>query len=143
MLGICVCLCAVFTHVLSQDAEEPISYTCTDGYEYDPVRQQCRDIDECTLVDDACKGGMKCINHFGGYLCLPQNAQIFVSNGEEQAPQPDPVPPVPPVPPSRTQTPRVQPGTRRQTVRCTPGFTADEHNFCRGKTTCFGRTRVC
>lgn len=26
MLGICVCLCALFTHVLSQEAEEPISY---------------------------------------------------------------------------------------------------------------------
>lgn len=68
MLGICVCLCAVFTHALSQEGEEPISYRvsgtsgccdrdtyqcgwfigslvpaqCTDGYEYDPVREQCR-----------------------------------------------------------------------------------------------------
>lgn len=30
MLGICVCLCAVFSHVLSQEAEEPI-YTVS-GY---------------------------------------------------------------------------------------------------------------
>uniref|UniRef100_A0A672M1M4 EGF containing fibulin extracellular matrix protein 1 n=1 Tax=Sinocyclocheilus grahami TaxID=75366 RepID=A0A672M1M4_SINGR len=34
-------------------------------------------IKECAIVSDACKGGMKCINHYGGYLCLPQNAQIF------------------------------------------------------------------
>uniref|UniRef100_A0A667XK29 EGF containing fibulin extracellular matrix protein 1 n=1 Tax=Myripristis murdjan TaxID=586833 RepID=A0A667XK29_9TELE len=81
---------------------------CTDGYKYDPVRQQCRDIDECALVVDACKGGMKCINHFGGYLCLPQNAQIYVSNGDEQPVPPDPVPPVPPVPPSRPQTPGIR-----------------------------------
>lgn len=26
MLRICVCLCAVFTHALSQEGEEPISY---------------------------------------------------------------------------------------------------------------------
>lgn len=32
MLGICVCLCAVFTHVLSQEAEEPISYTVSEGF---------------------------------------------------------------------------------------------------------------
>uniref|UniRef100_A0A8C5HZ91 EGF-like domain-containing protein n=1 Tax=Gouania willdenowi TaxID=441366 RepID=A0A8C5HZ91_GOUWI len=74
MLGICVCLCALFTHVLSQEAEEPISYTCTEGYEYDGSREQCKDIDECALLNDACKGGMQCINHFGGYLCLPKSA---------------------------------------------------------------------
>ncbi|KAM4607211.1 EGF-containing fibulin-like extracellular matrix protein 1 isoform 4-T6 [Polymixia lowei] len=142
MLGICVCLCAVFTHVLSQEAEEPVSYRCTDGYEYDSVRQQCRDIDECALVDDACKGGMKCINHFGGYLCLPQNAQIFVSNGREQVPQTpaDPVPAVPPAPPSRVQPTQGHSAGRRgsqaRTVRCTPGFTADEQNFCRDVNEC-------
>lgn len=91
MLGICVCLCAVFAHVLSQEAEEPVSITvsertfflsvslcliqpdicmmlsffhllmyssrvperilncvvvfpsqCTEGYEYDRVREQCK-----------------------------------------------------------------------------------------------------
>ncbi|XP_075391842.1 EGF-containing fibulin-like extracellular matrix protein 1 isoform X2 [Tenrec ecaudatus] len=69
----------------SQDAEETITYTqCTDGYEWDPVRQQCRDIDECDIVPDACKGGMKCVNHYGGYLCLPKTAQIIVNNEQPQ-----------------------------------------------------------
>ncbi|KAK7901387.1 hypothetical protein WMY93_018156 [Mugilogobius chulae] len=104
MLGICVCLCALFTHVLSQEAEEPISYSCTEGYEYDSVREQCRDIDECALLDDACKGGMQCINHFGGYLCLPKNAVIYISKEatdvvSEVAPPVAPVVPVQPQPP--------------------------------------------
>uniref|UniRef100_A0A8C9S975 EGF containing fibulin extracellular matrix protein 1 n=1 Tax=Scleropages formosus TaxID=113540 RepID=A0A8C9S975_SCLFO len=60
---------------------------CTDGYEFDAERQACRDIDECAILPDACKGGMRCTNHFGGYLCLPPNAQIFVTNGEELPPQ--------------------------------------------------------
>ncbi|CAO2640888.1 EGF-containing fibulin-like extracellular matrix protein 1, partial [Lemmus lemmus] len=57
---------------------------CTDGYEWDPVRQQCKDIDECDIVPDACKGGMKCVNHYGGYLCLPKTAQIIVNNEQPQ-----------------------------------------------------------
>ncbi|CAO2640886.1 EGF-containing fibulin-like extracellular matrix protein 1 [Lemmus lemmus] len=71
--------------VKSQDTEETITYTqCTDGYEWDPVRQQCKDIDECDIVPDACKGGMKCVNHYGGYLCLPKTAQIIVNNEQPQ-----------------------------------------------------------
>ncbi|MEJ1274310.1 epidermal growth factor-containing fibulin-like extracellular matrix protein 1 [Cricetulus griseus] len=71
--------------VRSQYTEETITYTqCTDGYEWDPVRQQCKDIDECDIVPDACKGGMKCVNHYGGYLCLPKTAQIIVNNEQPQ-----------------------------------------------------------
>uniref|UniRef100_A0A8I6A1M7 EGF-containing fibulin-like extracellular matrix protein 1 n=1 Tax=Rattus norvegicus TaxID=10116 RepID=A0A8I6A1M7_RAT len=71
--------------VKSQVTEETITYTqCTDGYEWDPVRQQCKDIDECDIVPDACKGGMKCVNHYGGYLCLPKTAQIIVNNEQPQ-----------------------------------------------------------
>ncbi|XP_068615840.1 EGF-containing fibulin-like extracellular matrix protein 1 [Brachionichthys hirsutus] len=110
MLGICVCLCAVFTHVLSQEVEEPVSYTCTEGYEYDAVREQCRDIDECTLLDDACKGGMQCINHFGGYLCLPKSAVIYISKEGEQVP--------------------LRPPQPSHTIRCAAGFAADEQNIC-------------
>ncbi|XP_030627743.1 EGF-containing fibulin-like extracellular matrix protein 1 [Chanos chanos] len=117
---------AVFTCVVSQDAEEPVSYRCTDGYEYDPVRQVCKDIDECAMVADACKGGMKCINHYGGYLCLPQNAQIFVSNGDEQGLAAEPNPP-----PTRTHQGRRVSQTSTRTVRCSPGFAADEQNYCR------------
>lgn len=32
MLSICVCLCALFTHVLSREAEEPISYTVSQPF---------------------------------------------------------------------------------------------------------------
>lgn len=158
MLGIFVCLGAVFTQVLSQDAEEPITYTCTDGYEFDPVRQVCKDVDECALVEDACKGGMKCINHFGGYLCLPQNAQIFVSNDEDQFPAAEPIPPVRTalptrgqptrVHPPRGQPPPVQPGrggvvTGSRTVRCTSGFTPDDQNFCRDIDECATGVHTC
>ncbi|XP_071336653.1 EGF-containing fibulin-like extracellular matrix protein 1 [Trachinotus anak] len=154
MLGICVCLCAVFTQVLSQEAEEPISYTCTEGYEYDRVREQCRDVDECALLDDACKGGMQCINHFGGYLCLPKSAVIYISKEGEQVPLPERVPHVPAVPavpavqPSQPQPPPVFSGGSRSpqsswTIRCSPGFTADEQNVCRDVDECATGRHTC
>lgn len=96
------------------------------------------DIDECALLDDACKGGMQCINHFGGYLCLPKSAVIYISKDGEQVPLPDSVPPVPPsqphVPPVFSGGPRVPQPSR--TIRCAPGFTADEQNLCRGEISC-------
>lgn len=46
------------------------------------------DIDECDIVPDACKGGMKCVNHYGGYLCLPKTAQIIVNNEQPQVESP-------------------------------------------------------
>ncbi|KAG5831459.1 hypothetical protein ANANG_G00303940 [Anguilla anguilla] len=92
MYRICLCLYVAINCVGSQEVEEPISYTCTDGYTFDPVLQICKDVNECAIMPDACKGGMKCINHFGGYLCLPQNAKIYISNGDEDAPSPTPVP---------------------------------------------------
>ncbi|XP_056465598.1 EGF-containing fibulin-like extracellular matrix protein 1 isoform X1 [Gadus chalcogrammus] len=149
MLGICVCLCAILSPVLTdpQDAEEPVIYSCTDGYQYDPIREQCKDIDECALVEDACKGGMMCINHFGGYLCLPHNSQIYVSNSQDQGAQTDTVRPV--VPPAVVPRPGivspggagvvagtgagagggVYPGPRA--VSCSLGFAVDEQNVCR------------
>lgn len=107
------------------------------------------DIDECALLDDACKGGMQCINHFGGYLCLPKSAVIYISKEGEQVPLPDSIPPVPPVPPvpaappSQPQSSRVFSGSQRvsqstRTVRCATGFTADEQNLCKGKISCPG-----
>uniref|UniRef100_A0A3Q2X4D2 EGF-containing fibulin-like extracellular matrix protein 1 n=1 Tax=Haplochromis burtoni TaxID=8153 RepID=A0A3Q2X4D2_HAPBU len=95
-------------------------------YEYDRVREQCKDIDECALYDDACKGGMQCINHFGGYLCLPKSAVIYISKDGEQVPLPDN--PVPAVPPDQPQPPRGP----SQSIRCPPGHAADEQNFCKG-----------
>ncbi|XP_073195438.1 EGF-containing fibulin-like extracellular matrix protein 1 isoform X2 [Lepidochelys kempii] len=84
MLTIMFLAAFTLTTINSQETEETITYTqCTDGYEWDPVRQRCKDIDECEIVPDACKGGMKCVNHYGGYLCLPRTAQIIVNNGRE------------------------------------------------------------
>ncbi|XP_062376239.1 uncharacterized protein efemp1 isoform X4 [Sardina pilchardus] len=142
-----VVIIAVFTSVVSQEAVEPITYTCTDGYEYDPIRQVCKDIDECAILSDACKGGMKCINHYGGYLCLPQSAQIFVSNGDEPSTPADPNTPSVPNQPTRTQTQTnrrvVQPGGGR-TIRCSPGFALDEQNLCRAaKKGAFSTRTIC
>ncbi|XP_026798974.3 EGF-containing fibulin-like extracellular matrix protein 1 isoform X3 [Pangasianodon hypophthalmus] len=134
---------AMLAHVVAQEPEEPVTYTCTDGYEYDPVRQVCKDIDECAIVPDACKGGMKCYNHFGGYLCLPQNAQIFVSRGDEMVQPTEPSPPNPPVPPN-VNSQNVQPGSSSERrllvpyrpVHCSPGFALDEQNYCRDVNEC-------
>lgn len=106
----------------------------TTAYLYNHPCTFSSDIDECTILSDACKGGMKCINHFGGYLCLPQSAQIFVSNGDEPSTPAEPNSPSVPNPPTHTQTNRrvVQPGGGR-TMRCSPGFTLDEPNLCRGE----------
>ncbi|XP_024152909.1 EGF-containing fibulin-like extracellular matrix protein 1 isoform X1 [Oryzias melastigma] len=149
MLGICVCLCALFSQVASQVTEEPISYTCTEGYKYDEVREQCRDIDECKLLEDACKGGMQCINNFGGYLCLPKNAVIYVTKEEsEQVPLPDPVPQVPAVPPLLPHLPVHLPGGQGlsqsgRAILCSPGFTADEQNLCREIDECATGRHTC
>ncbi|XP_032409189.1 EGF-containing fibulin-like extracellular matrix protein 1 isoform X2 [Xiphophorus hellerii] len=143
MLGVCVCLCAVFTQVLSQETEEPVTVSCTEGYTYDKVREQCRDIDECELLEDACKGGMQCVNHFGGYLCLPKSAIIYVTNEVDPPPSPEQVPQVPVVPPNQGHRTRHTGGHRgsqtsqtSQTIRCSSGFTADEQNICRDVNEC-------
>lgn len=108
------------------------------------------DIDECALLDDACKGGMQCINNFGGYLCLPNSAVIYITKEGEQVQLADPapavpavpvVPAVPALPPSQPLLPRVYQGGQRvaqpsRTIRCAVGFTADEQNLCRGKISC-------
>ncbi|XP_058240778.1 EGF-containing fibulin-like extracellular matrix protein 1 isoform X3 [Hemibagrus wyckioides] len=147
---------AMLVQVIAQEPEEPVTYTCTDGYEYDPIRQVCKDIDECAIVPDACKGGMKCYNHFGGYLCLPQNAQIFVSRGHEMAQPTEPSPPNPPVPPNTNSQnlqlaslPERRPSGPHRPIHCSSGFTLDEQNYCRdidecntGRHTC-GPDQIC
>ncbi|XP_058651907.1 EGF-containing fibulin-like extracellular matrix protein 1 isoform X5 [Onychostoma macrolepis] len=134
----------VAASAVSQEAEEPVSYTqCTEGYEYDPIKEVCTDIDECALVSDACKGGMKCINHYGGYLCLPQNAQIFVTNGDEssQPTDPDPQTPLNPLNPTNPQNPQTRTQSNHRGVaagasQCLPGFTLDEQNYCQDVNEC-------
>ncbi|XP_046698665.1 EGF-containing fibulin-like extracellular matrix protein 1 isoform X2 [Silurus meridionalis] len=131
---------AMLAQVIAQEPDEPITYTCTDGYEYDPVRQVCKDIDECAIVPDACKGGMKCYNHFGGYLCLPQNAQIFVSRGDETVQPTEPSPTNPRVPPIVNPAAGNLPDRRvsgsYRNMHCSPGFALDEQNYCKDVNEC-------
>uniref|UniRef100_A0A3P9AFU5 EGF-like domain-containing protein n=1 Tax=Esox lucius TaxID=8010 RepID=A0A3P9AFU5_ESOLU len=99
-------------------------------------------INECATVPDACKGGMRCINHFGGYFCLPQNAKIIVSNGDEEptlAPVVQEHPPPAPVP-AGSAGQRTQSFIHSQsTMQCSTGFVVDELNYCRDVNECEGR----
>ncbi|KAA0712453.1 EGF-containing fibulin-like extracellular matrix protein 1 [Triplophysa tibetana] len=148
MLGICFFLSVVIHFAVSQKTEEPITFTasiaqltysvslyaffqqCTEGYEFDVEKEICKDIDECETVHEACKGGMKCVNHFGGYLCLPQNAWIIVSNGEDQ---PTTATTARAVPPGVPEVPRASPvfQSASHTIQCAVGFMPDSQNYCR------------
>ncbi|XP_016132043.1 EGF-containing fibulin-like extracellular matrix protein 1 isoform X1 [Sinocyclocheilus grahami] len=141
MLGISLCLSVAIHFAVSQEteAQEPVTYTCTEGYEFDYEKQSCKDIDECKTLQEACKGGMKCVNHFGGYLCLPHNARIIISNGEDEPTTPPPVERV-----------EVQPGlspisredysraihSSTHTLQCSVGFMPDSQNYCRDVNEC-------
>ncbi|XP_060610587.1 EGF-containing fibulin-like extracellular matrix protein 1 isoform X1 [Anolis sagrei] len=123
----------------SQEADETITYTqCTDGYEWDPVMQRCKDIDECEIVPDACKGGMKCVNHFGGYLCLPRTAQIIVNNGQEGTASETTS--------GRNGNPisrRTPPDNTASQIRCAAGYEATDHTTCQDVDECATGTHTC
>ncbi|XP_015712285.1 EGF-containing fibulin-like extracellular matrix protein 1 isoform X2 [Coturnix japonica] len=128
--------------VHSQETEETITYTqCTDGYEWDPVRQRCKDIDECEIVPDACKGGMKCVNHYGGYLCLPRTAQIIVNEREEAAAEStsgrNNVIRRTPADPHRA------PPNPTHQIQCASGYEQSEHNVCQDIDECATGTHNC
>ncbi|XP_053568002.1 EGF-containing fibulin-like extracellular matrix protein 1 [Bombina bombina] len=145
-----LCFAALFNLISAQEGEETITYTqCTDGYEWDPLRQQCKDIDECELVPDACKGGMKCVNHYGGYLCLPRTAQILVNNGQEDTPVSQPSGSQPTngqnyfeETPSRPDPPRVVPNAPQQ-IQCAAGFEPTAQNMCQDIDECATGTHNC
>uniref|UniRef100_A0AAZ3P1A5 EGF-like domain-containing protein n=1 Tax=Oncorhynchus tshawytscha TaxID=74940 RepID=A0AAZ3P1A5_ONCTS len=86
MQGVCaaiLCVSVFLRSAISQPPTESDTYTeCTDGYQWDPQTQHCKDINECETIPEACKGEMKCFNHYGGYLCLPRSASVI--------PAPDP-----------------------------------------------------
>ncbi|XP_069501113.1 EGF-containing fibulin-like extracellular matrix protein 2 [Ambystoma mexicanum] len=91
---------------LSQEPEEADIYTeCTEGYTWDRVTQHCKDVNECETIPDACKGEMKCINHYGGYLCLPRSASVINDAHAEGPPPPPPIAPRP-QPPAQPSGPR-------------------------------------
>ncbi|XP_072843227.2 EGF-containing fibulin-like extracellular matrix protein 1 isoform X1 [Pogona vitticeps] len=124
--------------VHSQEAEDTITYTqCTDGYEWDPVMQQCKDIDECEIVPDACKGGMKCVNHFGGYLCLPRTAQIIVNNGQEGTASENTS--------GGNSNPvrRTPPDNVPSRIQCAVGYEATDHATCQDIDECATGTHSC
>ncbi|XP_018592799.1 EGF-containing fibulin-like extracellular matrix protein 2a [Scleropages formosus] len=80
---LCVCAFLLLPRTVSQPPAESDTYTeCTDGYQWDAQTQHCKDINECETIPEACKGEMKCFNHYGGYLCLPRSASVI--------PAPDP-----------------------------------------------------
>ncbi|KAL1006192.1 hypothetical protein UPYG_G00069050 [Umbra pygmaea] len=136
MLRLYLCLGVLLNVVVLQEAEEPVSYTCTDGYAYDIDRQECKDINECVTVPDACKGGMRCINHFGGYFCLPQNAKIIISNDNDDTTVAPVVQEQPPVAPAPALP--VRQGHTQITMQCSNGFVVDELNYCRDVNECEG-----
>ncbi|KAM8947769.1 EGF-containing fibulin-like extracellular matrix protein 1 isoform 2-T2 [Pelodytes ibericus] len=132
----------------AQETDETITFTeCTDGYEWDPLRQQCKDIDECKLVLNACKGGMKCVNHYGGYLCLPRTAQIVVNDVQDDtqvvqtsgARQPSTQGSVPIVNPD-VQQPVQNPSQRMQ---CPAGYELTSQNLCQDIDECVDGSHNC
>ncbi|KAL7978267.1 hypothetical protein Chor_014806 [Crotalus horridus] len=78
------------------------------------------DINECETIHHACKGEMKCINHYGGYLCLPRSASVINDVNAERAPLDSPPRPRPRLPP--------QPSVRPHT--CAQGYEPDRHGSC-------------
>ncbi|XP_067113242.1 EGF-containing fibulin-like extracellular matrix protein 2 [Osmerus mordax] len=79
---VCVCLSLSLIHKTSAQSPEEYSDSymeCTDGYEWDPQSQHCKDVDECKTIPGACQGDRKCFNHYGGYLCLPRSASVITA----------------------------------------------------------------
>ncbi|XP_064185141.1 EGF-containing fibulin-like extracellular matrix protein 2a isoform X2 [Anguilla rostrata] len=75
---LCVCVSLLLRCTTSQAPEERDSHMeCTDGYQWDLQTEHCKDVNECETIPEACKGEMKCFNHYGGYLCLPRSASII------------------------------------------------------------------
>ncbi|XP_028264312.1 EGF-containing fibulin-like extracellular matrix protein 2 [Parambassis ranga] len=136
-------LLSVFISMAStQQVDKPVSYSCTEGYVFSVEEQECKDINECETLPEACKGGMSCINHYGGYFCLPQNAQIIISNGEEDPTTTTTHPPtlrlIPlPAEPNHGNYQNTGNQAMLSTVQCPAGFTADGFNFCRDVNECF------
>ncbi|XP_048885873.1 EGF-containing fibulin-like extracellular matrix protein 2a [Brienomyrus brachyistius] len=77
-LLLCACVSLLLPCSVSQPPAESDTYTeCPDGYHWDPESRHCKDINECETIPEACKGEMKCFNHYGGYLCLPRSASLI------------------------------------------------------------------
>ncbi|XP_040285646.1 EGF-containing fibulin-like extracellular matrix protein 1 [Bufo bufo] len=150
MLGI-LFFATLIPSISTQEADETITYTqCTDGYEWDPIRQQCKDIDECGIMQEPCKGGMKCVNHYGGYLCLPRTAQILLNNGQEDTvitetsgSQQSTGQNVPVERPSIPQDPAHNLPSTVQLMQCASGYELNAQNMCQDIDECLTGAHNC
>ncbi|KAH1167842.1 hypothetical protein KIL84_003325 [Mauremys mutica] len=97
----CLLLAALVGAALAQELEEPDSYTCE-------------------TIPEACKGEMKCINHYGGYLCLPRSASVINDVHSENAAPPSAPRPRPPRPSL----------TASRHNACPQGYEPDGHGSC-------------
>uniref|UniRef100_A0A8C4WZL3 Fibulin 5 n=1 Tax=Eptatretus burgeri TaxID=7764 RepID=A0A8C4WZL3_EPTBU len=61
-------------------SQVPHHAQCMEGYTWDAQQRNCKDINECESIPEACKGDMKCVNHNAGYLCLPKTATFLVTD---------------------------------------------------------------
>ncbi|KAG7464492.1 hypothetical protein MATL_G00166190 [Megalops atlanticus] len=75
---VCMCVFLALRCAISLPPDESDTFMeCTDGYQWDLQTEHCKDINECETIPEACKGEMKCFNHYGGYLCLPRSASVI------------------------------------------------------------------
>uniref|UniRef100_A0A8C5QBV6 Hemicentin 2 n=1 Tax=Leptobrachium leishanense TaxID=445787 RepID=A0A8C5QBV6_9ANUR len=61
------------------------SCSCPSGYMLSADRQNCRDVDECSLRSHHCQAGQECINLAGSYQCLLRCGPGFRPNTEGTA----------------------------------------------------------
>ncbi|XP_036960165.1 EGF-containing fibulin-like extracellular matrix protein 1 isoform X2 [Acanthopagrus latus] len=133
--------------VTAQQVDLPVTYSCTEGYKFNVAEQECKDINECETMPDACKGGMGCINLYGGYFCLPQSAQIIITDRDEEpaTTQPPPLHLAPllavPAHHGNRQTPSNQ--ARLISAQCPIGFIADRFNYCTDVDECLLFSGIC
>ncbi|XP_026164540.1 latent-transforming growth factor beta-binding protein 1 isoform X2 [Mastacembelus armatus] len=60
---------------------------CKTGQDYDPVKLECRDIDEC--LDESVCGGGHCMNTDGSYMCLCAHPMVLDPNSNHCVFMPD------------------------------------------------------
>ena len=70
--------------VLGQDNRDGLhcyAIECSSGYELRSEGDYCIDIDECAIGTDNCDDGLHCLNHEGGFQCLPCARGYELING--------------------------------------------------------------
>ncbi|XP_069634172.1 EGF-containing fibulin-like extracellular matrix protein 2, partial [Haliaeetus albicilla] len=112
-----------------QDLEEPEDYTeCTDGYEWDPETEHCKDVDECAGGPPPVPRGHEVPEPLRG---VPLPAAL------RRPPQPRPRRP-PPAPPPRPPPPPAPPPAPPPGGHCPPGYGPAPDGQCRDVDECLG-----